>query len=94
MLIITVRFLSVCRVKCPAVDGNGKACTGGLKMKEKSLVGASSAINVNNLAYTRASKLGGIDTGSLVVGGANGSRMVIKHTLFPMISMRIFSQNF
>jgi hypothetical protein len=37
--------LSICHVKYPAVDRNGKACTGGPKMKEKSLVGASSVIN-------------------------------------------------
>ncbi|KAF8812196.1 hypothetical protein BYT27DRAFT_7221222 [Phlegmacium glaucopus] len=30
-------FLSVCRGKCTAINGNGKMCTGGPKMKEKSL---------------------------------------------------------
>jgi hypothetical protein len=35
------RFLNVCRSRCPAVDSNGKACTGQPKMKEKAKVSYS-----------------------------------------------------
>jgi hypothetical protein len=41
LILFFFRFLNVCRSRCPAIDCNGKACTGQPKMKEKSQVSCS-----------------------------------------------------